>query len=63
MKAEELKPCPFCGGAAEFKPYSRNGLILRCEKCHLGYRQKVLKFSLEWLQEKMTETWNKRVAP
>lgn len=57
----ELKPCPFCGADAEMKPYTSKGIEIRCMKCHIGRRQKVLRLSIEWLEVKMVEDWNKRV--
>jgi hypothetical protein len=60
QKREELKPCPFCGGEAEIKQNCRNGFKLKCKKCTIGYAQKTLHFSLDWLEAKMIEHWNQR---
>lgn len=57
----ELKSCPFCGGAAEIIPCKRNGLKIRCTKCLISKTQRVLRYTLEWLESKMVEDWNKRV--
>lgn len=62
--APELSPCPFCGGSAEFRPYKRDGLTLKCKS--LGcvvFNQRTLRYSLEWLQERMAEHWNTRASP
>ncbi len=58
----ELKPCPCCGGEAVISPHTSKGLYLRCKSCKLGYKQKVLRLTLEWLEEKMIENWNRRVT-
>jgi hypothetical protein len=60
----ELLPCPFCGNEAEFKPYKRDGLTLKCKSfgC-VQFNQRTLRFSLDWLQGKMTEHWNSRHTP
>jgi len=58
----KLLPCPFCGGKPELKQVSRNGLEIKCTTCLVKMRQKVLKFNLEWLESKMTESWNKRTG-
>jgi Lar family restriction alleviation protein len=56
----ELKPCPFCGGEAELKQTGRKGLTIKCKSCQIKLHQKVLNLSLEWLEPKMIESWNKR---
>lgn len=60
---QELKPCPFCGGEAEIEQNARNGYKLKCKSCLIGYTQKTIKFSLDWLKGKMIEDWNKRTTP
>jgi transcription initiation factor TFIIIB Brf1 subunit/transcription initiation factor TFIIB len=57
---EKLKECPFCGGEPEIKQDCKNGYKLRCKNCLVGYRQKVLRQSMEWLKNKMIEKWNNR---
>lgn len=56
----ELKNCPFCGNKAELKQTGKNRLKIRCVKCHMGIEQKVLNFTLEWL-DKLVESWNSRI--
>lgn len=59
----EMKSCPFCGGSAEFKPYKRDGLTLKCSS--LGcvvFNQRTMRYGLDWLQQKMTEHWETRAA-
>ncbi|MGF7131972.1 hypothetical protein P3T40_003455 [Paraburkholderia sp. EB58] len=60
--SEELKPCPFCGDAVAFTPYKNNGLKIRCIECGIEYRQRALRYGLEWLEGKMAETWNRRAT-
>lgn len=60
MSEETLKACPLCGGEAEIKTMGRNGLILRCSKCHFGLKQKVLRLTLDWLKSVLINNWNKR---
>lgn len=62
MKAKVLKPCPFCGGEPEIKQTGRAKLKIKCKSCVIGYEQRTIKFGIEWLEERMIETWNKRTA-
>lgn len=66
MKAEskenEMLPCPFCGGEPEIKQTGINQMTVKCRGCLIGIEQGVLRFSFEWLREKLIEKWNKRVA-
>lgn len=57
-----LKNCPFCGGEPELKQTGKNKMQIRCTKCHMGLQQKVLRLSMDWLQETLRESWNKRVS-
>lgn len=58
---KELKPCPCCGNKEiEIEQNQRNGYKILCIVCGIKLEQKVLRFSLDWLKEKMIETWNKR---
>ncbi len=59
--SQELKPCPFCGGNPAFQPHGKNGLVLRCTVCFVKFERRVLRFSLDWLKEKMTDHWNNRI--
>jgi hypothetical protein len=57
----ELLPCPFCGSNnIEFRRYGRKGLQLECGGCAVRMQQTVLRYSLDWLRERMIESWNKR---
>lgn len=56
----ELKPCPFCGGEAKMTQIKSNGFMIKCDKCKIQRRQKVLRYPIEWLEEKMIEDWNTR---
>ena len=59
---QEIKmlPCPFCGGEPEIEQTGKNQLKLKCKSCLIGITQKTLRFSLDWLKEKMIESWNER---
>ena len=57
-----LNPCPFCGGEAEIKHTGKLQLRIRCKSCYMGLTQKVFRYSLEWLEVRIKENWNKRVA-
>jgi len=61
MSNRELLPCPFCGGEAELNQTGRQQLTIKCKSCQIKRVQKTLHFSLEWLEEKMVEAWNKRI--
>jgi hypothetical protein len=56
----ELKPCPLCNENVAFQPYKNNGLKIQCRHCGIAYQQRTLRYGLDWLKEKMTETWNLR---
>ena len=43
----ELKPCPFCGGKAGIAKTHKDGFTIRCEKCRIGWKQRVIKYSME----------------
>lgn len=58
-----LLPCPFCGREPAFVPYKRDGLTLKCPSfgC-VKFSQRAMRFDLEWLRGKMTESWNRRAT-
>ena len=57
-----LKPCPFCGcDKIDIKKYCKNGLRIKCKNCGINREQKALKFSLEFIEQKMVENWNTRI--
>jgi hypothetical protein len=56
----KLLPCPFCGVEPVLEPYCKNGLSIRCPKCLVEKRQKVLRFSIEWLKGELIKWWNTR---
>ena len=55
----ELKPCPFCGAEVEMND-RLDGFVIDCKGCSIVWRQEVKRKSVEWLKEKMIETWNRR---
>lgn len=56
----ELLPCPCCGGKATIEQNCRNGYKLKCTSCLVMLIQKTKRLGMDWLKEKMIETWNKR---
>lgn len=58
----ELKPCPLCKENVAFQPYKNNGLKIQCRQCGISYQQRTLRYGLDWLEAKMTETWNRRAC-
>lgn len=57
----DLKDCPFCGEKPKMKITGKNKRALRCGSCLAGFEQKVLRYSVEWLEAKLVELWNLRV--
>jgi endogenous inhibitor of DNA gyrase (YacG/DUF329 family) len=57
---EELKSCPFCGGAADWFKSNRTMITVKCTKCGAKRSQKVIRYDLEWLKNKCFEHWNTR---
>ncbi len=58
--SEELKPCPLCGSVALINQTGKNQITIECIVCHLKLECKVKRFTLEWLENKMTVAWNRR---
>jgi Lar family restriction alleviation protein len=59
----DLKPCPFCGSTkVEVKRYRKDGLKIGCKSCGWYVKQRVIKYSLDWLERKMIEHWNERAC-
>jgi len=58
---EELKSCPFCGSEPKMTQIKQNGFMIKCPKCLIQVRQKVLRLPIDWLKEKMIKDWNTRV--
>jgi hypothetical protein len=64
----ELKPCPFCGGAAEVKRIGndhtkKRAVHIGCSTvgCSIEVRVAALKYSHDWCEEKATGRWNARI--
>ena len=50
-----LKPCPFCGGEAEFETYGGTACAVTCRKCRCGTPTVSLNDG-----ERAVEAWNRR---
>ena len=59
-KKPKLRDCPFCGSSAEVWQSGKNKARVRCRTCHIGIEGKVLKLSVEWLEQKLADKWNRR---
>lgn len=60
-KAQELKPCPFCGfECVTMEQYKSDGLRIICKGCAVKREQRTMYKSLDWLREGMIEDWNRR---
>jgi transcription elongation factor Elf1 len=56
-----LKPCPFCGNKdIQLVQIGDNGWRIGCKPCNIWCREKVKRFSLEWLKQRMIDFWNYR---
>jgi Zn ribbon nucleic-acid-binding protein len=59
----ELKPCPFCANKdILISHYKKDGIQIRCSNCGVMFQQRVMRKSIEWLQERLIEDWNSRQA-
>lgn len=66
----ELKPCPFCGGKAEYKTYMSQPTLFSSSKRHIYYicgdceaQTKAFRESVHYsAEEKAAEAWNRRVG-
>jgi hypothetical protein len=63
--ADELLPCPFCGGEPEFytigNEYTKSRKAeIRCTKCMVKRTTGAIRHSLEWCGRKAIEAWNER---
>ena len=63
MPKYNLKPCPFCGGIAEFRlaqSFFDSAIYVECTNCEC--RTKPIEQSIEYTaREKAVEIWNTRV--
>ena len=65
FKADELLPCPFCGGVGEltFKGNSHTNsrsATIKCKKCRVQITNAALKHDSKWCAEATIEDWNNR---
>ena len=57
----ELKPCPFCGGKANFAWIADEGTEATCVECHCGtLRYFSVSVNPDTEKEMATQVWNKR---
>jgi hypothetical protein len=63
MQEIKLLPCPFCGAEPKSEQDGPKGWKIKCPSCVIMYKQKTLRFTVEWLRDRMVKTWNKRVGP
>ena len=52
---EPLKPCPCCGGEAEFVPFVNKVAYVRCKSCHL----QTITYESE---AQAAQAWNRRTT-
>lgn len=67
MKEKKLKPCPFCGGEAEYKERGNEYIGIKetsimCTECATRQIHKWLKykFDFEFVRTKTIDEWNRR---
>lgn len=61
--AENLKPCPFCGGEAEvFEEKGGEVVSIACSECGCGTAYMSGASSTEKKIETATQDWNRRVS-
>lgn len=64
--SKQLKPCPFCGGIAEFKQFAnpKSKAYVECCECHChtdGYRYGSQYNSFAENKKIHAEIWNSRI--
>lgn len=58
-----LKDCPLCGSDQILEiQKGQNSFEIRCVNCGLNLNGKVLRKTIDWLKQNLTERWNNRVA-
>ena len=65
FEAEELKPCPFCGGEADLSfignDYTKSRKVtIKCKGCRAKRTDAALRYSHEWVARVAIDYWNKR---
>ena len=56
----KLKPCPFCGGDAEYFAYSSGGVCVKCMDCFCQTEIRS-EYTKHKAIEIVTQKWNRRV--
>lgn len=65
IKDIPLKDCPFCGhlplvGQIGNNYTKKRSVYVKCTGCGVQYLQSAFKQSIEWLEGKVCEMWNRR---
>lgn len=59
--ADNLLPCPFCGGQPEFRRCGRQGHYLACKACDSA--STMFSAAKDDVRDLLIETWNRRNVP
>ncbi|RLO48221.1 Lar family restriction alleviation protein [Serratia marcescens] len=68
MPANELKPCPFCGGHAEMQRIGneytkKRSIVVKCTGCRIQLTNSaIMHYGFDFLHQKTVEAWNRRVS-
>ncbi|MDP8772003.1 Lar family restriction alleviation protein [Serratia marcescens] len=68
MPANELKPCPFCGGHAEMQRIGneytkKRSIVVKCTGCRIQLTNSaIMHYGFDFLHQKTVEAWNRRAG-